>query len=140
MIRIDIDKIVEKSGLKKSFIAQELFPENGKKNEALQRVALGKGQLYAEQIVRLSEITGIVISDLFEGNPETWKMQTKEHICTFIRDTFRAEYDMQEQTLRLFAKETLFTEKYFHPRKSLVTIDEVIETLEENVKRYKKLN
>lgn len=132
MIRIDINEILKRTGLKSTFLAKELFPGNNYSSSALARISKGEANLDSEQIVRLSEVTGIAISDLFSGNYERWGMHSKDRTCYFSKGSYRAEYDMQKQLLSLFHEDTLFTEKYFMP-KSLLSLDEVIENLERNI-------
>lgn len=93
---IDVRSIITKSGLGIEETAFKLFPEHKNPYKALKRVMDGDGQLKAEEIARLSQITGFEISSLF--NPKIWDVEasaTEERQILRMRSgEFVAELDM----------------------------------------------
>lgn len=63
--RIDIRAVIDRSGLGINEVASQLFPEHQQPYQALRRVMNGEGELSESQIRRLSQITGVSITELF---------------------------------------------------------------------------
>lgn len=70
MQAINVRSIIVKSGLGIEETAAKLFPDHKDSYRALRRIMNGEGSLSAEEIVRLSQITGFEVSLLF--NPDIW--------------------------------------------------------------------
>jgi hypothetical protein len=65
MKKIDIEKILKTSTVSKKEMADTLFPEALHATVALGKVIKGKQLLNTQQVVKLSDITGIPIAELF---------------------------------------------------------------------------
>ncbi len=108
MATIRLKEIIETSGVERKEIARQLFPKNKFPDVALTRAVKGEGTLDADQISKLSLITGIPISELFSG--QKWKTVFKEGIHTFTNGDFKAELDTRTWTTKLFCNGSLFHE------------------------------
>ena len=110
MHKFKLSSIVEQHSLDTKTLALELFPENKYPMIALTRVMNGEALLNSEQISKLSFITGIPISVLFDG--EGWEsVPTKEeNIIIFQNGEYRAELDRSTWVTKLTHKGSIFHE------------------------------
>jgi len=65
MRTIELEKIIAKSGISITDMGRHLFPKVLQPYQAIQRVLKGETSLNTEQIVKLSEVTGVPIANLF---------------------------------------------------------------------------
>ena len=130
MKTINLKKIVEASDLSKKEIANHLFPDNKFPVLALDRVARNDAVLDANQISRLSAVTGISIGDLFGE----WKMESKTGFHKLSSGEYQAEIDSAKMILHIFHNKSLFHEEVIYDDK--VTISELINILNIQIENY----
>lgn len=112
MKTIDLDKIIKTKKLDKKELAQRLFPGNKYASLALNRVIKGDGFLDSNQIVLLSELTGIKIGNLYSGNE--WDLKNDKGLTVFTSGNFRAELDTNTWVTKVFDNDSLFHESVIH--------------------------
>lgn len=112
MKKINLLKILEKSKLDKSEVANQLFPGNKYPDLSLNRVIQGKSFLNSEQISKLSLLTGLSIQQLFE--PGNWSMRTYNNTFTFRKGDYRAELDLSNKRTLIFHNESIFHDEIIH--------------------------
>ena len=88
---MDLQKIIQASGMRSDFIARQLFPNNKHPYNALNRLLSGGGELKAGQLKRLAEILNTSV-DLLLGITAAKGRLTKNSI-TFLVDGFDVVYD-----------------------------------------------
>lgn len=133
MQTINLQKLIEERDLDRDVLAAELFPGHKFPNLALARVIQGKSVLDANQISRLAQITGLNISDLFEG--ATWKSEPlKKGLVTFTSGRYRAELDTQTLITKIYHIDTLFhTATMSH---ATITISDYLRSLDEIIFKH----
>ena len=112
MKTIDLDRIIKTKKLNKKELAQRLFPGNKYAPLALNRVIKGDGFLDSNQIVLLSELTGIKIGNLYSGNE--WDLKKDKGLTVFTSGNFRAELDTKTWVTKVFDNDSLFHESVIH--------------------------
>ena len=112
MKTIDLEKIIKTKKLDKKELAQRLFPGNKYASLALNRVIKGDGYLDSNQISLLSELTGIPIGNLYDGNE--WAMSNEKGLTVLTFDTFRAELNTETWVTKIFDNNSLFHESVIH--------------------------
>ena len=119
-------------------LAAELFPGNKYPSIALTRVINGETQLNADQVAKLSAMTGVPIENLYSG--EKWKAgRSKEGILTFENEDYKAELDQQSWITKIYHKDSLFFDEVIHNgsiplSEFLNQLDNLILNHKENVK------
>ena len=98
MNKFNLNSIIEYNKLDAKKVAAELFPENKYPMIAMTRVINGEALLNSEQISKLSFLTGIPISQLFESggwanlptksNDNTLRFENGDYTATLDRDTW----------------------------------------------------
>lgn len=88
---MDIQEIINRSGLRVDYVAGRLFPDNKRPYNALLRVMGGKGQLSASQIAALSEVTGLTPNELFAKGPK-WAGTLKNGSLVLRLGQYQVEY------------------------------------------------
>jgi hypothetical protein len=124
-MKINLTKIVEAMvadlGMSKKEIAVQLFPTNRHPDLALNRVMKEEGVLDADQISKLSFLSGIPIGRLFGD----WDMNTtKDGLHVFTNDQYRAELDTNTWTTKIFKSGSLSHELAIHS--GSITLSEFI--------------
>lgn len=136
MQKINLSKIIERSGIPATEIAEHLFPGNMYPRVALKRVENGDGSLNEEQISKLALLVGLSIEDLF--NNSTWKLDDiKDRRLCFVSGQYVAHYDKKTGLTSVFDKETLFHETVISIEgmglsQYLGMLDQIIEEHREN--------
>ena len=112
MIKIDLRKIVEQMDMSKKDIALQLFPVNKFPVLALNRVMSGDAVLDADQISKLSMLSGLSPNEMYSS----WSMKSKDGILIFTHDNYRAELNMNDWNTKLFYRDTLYHDFILHTR------------------------
>ena len=106
---IDLGLIISKLGLDVSFVAEQLFPQNKYPMLALNRVMEQETYLNEVQIAKLSAITGLTISDLF--NKDRWiYCGAEDNIHRFEFGEYTAELNLSTWVTKLFHLKSLHHE------------------------------
>lgn len=132
MKTIDLDGIIKKRNLDPNEIAKELFPSNRYPRLALNRVLKKKALLNADQISRLSAITGISISELYG---RAWKSSYKKDLHILTCGEFRAELDTTTWITRLYHNGSLCHEEILHS--GAIMLNEYISLLDKLTLKFK---
>jgi hypothetical protein len=88
---MELNKILQASGLRSDFIARKLFPENKHPYNALNRLLAGGGELKASQLITLAELLNTSVDTLLGTSAAKGRL-TKNSI-TFLVDGFDVVYD-----------------------------------------------
>lgn len=112
MDTINLKEIIERQELDVKEVAKNLFPGNDYPKLALDRILKNKAVLDANQISRLSAITGIPIGALYAGGQ--WKASYKKNLHTFRLGDFTAILDTDNWKTQMFHDDTLFHEEIYH--------------------------
>lgn len=136
MNTLNLKNIIETNGLDKTEIATELFPSNSYPMIALSRVIKGESQLNAEQISRLSLLTGIPISNLFDG--AKWKsvVQAPSTCIVFESESYRAELNMETMTSKIYDKDSLIHDSIVSDR--FLPMSEYLQNIDNLILKYKQ--
>ena len=132
MKRIDIKAIIKKYGLRKSDLAEELFPKNKHSRLALNRVIAGKGFLDERQIVKLSLLIGVSIESLFSSS--AWKQVTKGPYWVFTKGDYSAAFNIDNGITTIFHKDSLVQKNILSDR--AIPISEYLAALEKAIEDY----
>ena len=134
MKTIDLKSIIEKQELGVNEIARQLFPNNKYSRLALNRVMAGKAVLDANQISKLSLLTGIPIPFLFSGEEWGSKAVKDEHI--FTNGDFKAVLDTKTWTTKVFHLDSLFHESIIHS--GAIPISEYLDSINSIILKFVK--
>ena len=104
---IDLIKILDDTGLDTSTVAGRLFPNNGYPMAALTRILKGESFLDSQQLLTLSELTGVEICDMFTNS---WRGKAQKNQIILTRGSYKAIINLEENTARLFDNDSLFYE------------------------------
>lgn len=108
MKRIDIVGVCKAANLDLKLVAAQLFPKNTHPTLALNRVISksNKAVLDANQISKLSALTGVNIGDLF--TPNKWKTaKSSKNTLTFQSEEYLAELNTTDWTTKVFSNNGL---------------------------------
>jgi hypothetical protein len=133
MNKIKLKELIDKQGLDTKELAEQLFPQNKYPRLALNRVLAGGAVLDANQISKLSLLTGIPINELYSG--ENWKAQSTKGIHVFTNEAFRAELNTETWVTKIFHKESLFHESIIHT--GTMKLSEYFEQLNKIITNFK---
>lgn len=111
-MKIDLRKIVEQMEMGKKEIAIQLFPTNKFPVLALNRVMSGDAVLDADQISKLSMLSGLSPNEMYSS----WKMESRSGLHVFTNGNYRAELDMSRGTTKIYYKNTLDREFVIHDK------------------------
>lgn len=117
MKTINIEKIIEHAKLDKNEIAKHLFPKNKYPRLALNRVIDNDAVLDANQISKLSLLSGIPIAMLYSEDgwtDEAWSSEIEDHKIVFTNRHYKAELDTKTWSTKIFDKNSLFHEFVIH--------------------------
>lgn len=133
MKTIDLKKLIESSDLDSKEVAKQLFPKNKYPDLALNRVMKGLNVLDADQISKLSLLSGVPISELFSGGE--WKGSTAQNVHVFTNGEYRAELDPQTWITKVFHKGSLFHDSIIHSGST--PINEYLHELDQIIINFK---
>lgn len=110
---LNVKKILEDRGIKKSEVAQLLFPDVKFPLRAFARILTGEAELSASQVHILAERLGCDIVDLYEPNRWVWD-DTRSGKCVFIYGSnFRAEVNLETWETILYYKDNIIDHGIF---------------------------
>jgi hypothetical protein len=113
MASIDLENIIESSGISKNEIAAQLFPTNSHAYQALHRVIKGKTFLNSEQLSKLALIIGCSVGDLFAFGK--WSMVAKNtDELVMSKGDVSAVLDFESWITRVYHNGTLHHELHIH--------------------------
>lgn len=134
MQTIDLNKIIEESELDAVKVAEHLFPTNKYPRHALKRVLNGDANLDADQISRLSGLTGRSIASLYSGGG--WKGVVKKDKHIFTHGEYRAELNTETWVTEIFHNESLFHDSVIHT--GAVSLSEYLAELDRLIAEHKQ--
>jgi hypothetical protein len=88
---MDLQKILNQSGLRSEHVARQLYPENKHPYNAFLRVLNGKSQLNATQIMTLCDLTGLTPNELLNAGAR-WTGSLKNGTITLRVGEHVVEY------------------------------------------------
>lgn len=136
MRRIDLHKLIEDQQLDVKELAKALFPGNAHPDRALERHLKLMLELTESQIYKLSEMTGLTIMELFNGNGWDTRRPTKK-CWEFSFENFRAELDPKYWLVKVFDGNKLIHESIYSDEKS-IDVREFLTFLDGVVHKYKQ--
>ncbi len=86
MRKIDLERIIEKSGKNRTQIGKLLFADFSRPDMKLDRVLSGKDELTASQILTLSEFIGCSIDDLYGSFG--WHSKMRGNVLQFFSNDY----------------------------------------------------
>lgn len=113
MKTIDLNGIIIKQELDPKDVAQQLFPGNKYPKLALNRVLAGEAVLDANQISKLSLMTGLSVDQLYSENG--WTSTSKAGIIAFQNGEYKAELSTETWVTKIFHNGSLFHESVITP-------------------------
>lgn len=133
MNTIDLKKIISENDLDFKSVANELFPDNKYPALALNRVVKGEAFLDSNQIIKLSELSGVPIETLFYGGK--WKTTSKDKEITFTNGDYVAKLNTHSNMTRIFHKKNMIHEAIIH--KSTIPLSEYLNQIEKLINNHK---
>lgn len=133
MRTVDIPKIIQYSGIDAKVLAKELFPLHKFPSEALSRIVSGKSVLDANQLSRLSELTGQSVDTLFNRVP--WVASSKKDKIVFTAGDYTAELDTSKWTSKVYHNNSIFHETVLHSRS--IPLSEYLKAISEIIEKHK---
>lgn len=131
MQKIDVKKVCEVAELDYDEVAAHLFPDVGHARLALNR-AVKLGTLNANQISKLSLLSGIPIGQLFTG--AEWKANSKSNVHVFTNSEFTAELCTDTWTTKLYHNKSMFHEHILHDKR--ITLVKFIDMLNSEILKF----
>lgn len=132
MKKIKLQQIIESRKLDSKEIAKELFPSHKYPILALNRILAGEAVLDADQISRLSAVTGLSIDQLYGSS---WKTeQTTPGMITFSNDGYKAELDTKTWITKVYHNNSLFHESIICA--GTIALSKYIETLNDLITKH----
>ena len=121
--KIELALLVSESEYTTEQIAAALWPTNRHAILAYKRVAKGEAVLDANQIVKLSELLGLSIDDLFSKPP--WDIEAKKDILVLTKrnSAARIELDLNSKIAKNYESGGLDYKKVVMP--GWLTLDEI---------------
>lgn len=135
MSTLNLQKIIELHALNPKDLAPELFPENKYPMIALSRVLSGEAQLSADQVSKLSSMTGIPVEHLYSG-AKFKQSGTPDGLIKFDTDDYRAELDQTTWITKIYHKDTLFHDAIIH--NGAQPLSEYLQTLDTLILKHKQ--
>lgn len=135
MKKIDLQKIIDGESLTTKNVAEQLFPKTKYPNMALSRILKGLAVLDANQITKLSEMTKLTISQLFDY-PNGWvgkPINGREMVLE--SKGYKATLDMDTFVVTIEGKDTLFCEQAIIPK--ALPVSEFTEFLDNQILKFK---
>ena len=131
---IDLNQLIEDKDLDldKGEIAVQLFPDNKYPKLALDRVLRNESALDANQISKLSAITGVSVEDLFSGG---WKCSTTEDTWEFTKGDYKAVYKIKTKNTSIYRGGSLAHEFIIHS--STIPLSDYIRELKTQIEKLK---
>lgn len=111
-MKIELEKIIKRSGLDKKEVANQLFPENKFPVMALTRVLNEEALLDADQISKLALMLNVDVDDLYRDG---WHLQRVNTGHVFTRGDYVATLDTFSWTMRIHHKGSMFHEEVLCP-------------------------
>ena len=133
MKTIDVNGIISEQKLDLEEVAQQLFPGNKYPKLALKRVLAGEAVLDANQISKLSLMTGLSIDQLYSENG--WKSTSKSGVIIFQNGDYKAELSTKTWVTKIFHKGSLFHESVITP--GATPVSEYIKKLDSIIDKLK---
>lgn len=127
-MRFDLKKILKNAGLSEKEVARELFPLNNHPVQAFSRILNGTSKLDTDQVIKLSALSGMSISEMF-GEAKTMDYTKGTH--RIVTDMFTAELDFNNSRTRVYVGGSLRTELLLHTPS--ITLSEYILAIEEHL-------
>lgn len=130
MKTFDLQTLITRYNFDEGTLAKELFPKNKFAKNALTRVLSGVSYLDTWQLCKLSEITGLEISELFAN--DSWNKSISGNIIKFRRNNHRVELNMDTNMTEIFlsdkliAIETIISDRSIKLSEYLRLVDETI--------------
>lgn len=138
MQKIDLKQIIETSGLKKSYLAKNLFPDNKHPDRAINSVLNGSMNLDSVQISKLSELLSVPIGLLFTC--AEWGMSApsglNRRIVQFRTYDFFAELNLDTMTTTVSQNGLFLFETIAYPHG--VEINAYLSSLTDLIIKYKQ--
>lgn len=100
MQTIDLQKIIDAKGLLIKDLGKTLFPKTKYPYLAIRRIMMGKAFLSSEQVVKLSEATGIPVNFLF--NFGKWELDLQDKKMKAVSGEITAELNTETWETQLF--------------------------------------
>jgi len=115
MNNINLNRIIEEKNLDVKALAQELFPTVKFPKLALNRILSGEAFLDTNQLSKLSFITGIPISELFESGDWETSLGTAG-LHHFTNGKYKATLDTTTWVTKIYMNDSLFHDAVIHDR------------------------
>lgn len=100
MQTINLQKIIDAQGILIKDLGRILFPKTKYPYLAIRRIMMGKAFLSSEQVVKLSEVTGIPVNFLF--NFGKWEIALQDKKMKAISGEITAELNTETWETQLF--------------------------------------
>ena len=100
MQTIDLQKIIDAKGILIKDLGRELFPKTKYPYLAIRRIIKGKAFLSSQQVIRLSEFTGIPVNFLFSFGK--WELKLSDNKMIASAGEITAELNTESWETQLF--------------------------------------
>jgi hypothetical protein len=129
---MNLSKVITKTGLSNTEVANHLFPSNRHPYHALNRVINGISKLDVDQAKILAELANISINELYSG---VWKHETVENVHIFKRDNFEARLNTRTWVTTVRKSNSLIHDAILHG--GSITLSEYIASIEKIIEKCK---
>lgn len=113
----DISKVIQHFKLDVNSVAEALFPNVRYKKLALDRIIKGEATLNTDQLMKLAELAGVIVGDLF--SIDSWKGGIEDNCLTFIKGEYKAKLNYNGSWLSVYKDNELIKQEMFTPNMSL---------------------
>lgn len=132
-MKIDINKVIDRTGLDIKEVARELFPGSGYPDSALKRVIDGRQKLYIDQAAKLANMAGISVDEML--NSKGWRIEGGLTGLQLTRNGYRALFNHHNGELRIFDRDTTKYETLYVV--DIVTVSEFLNKIDGVINNFK---
>lgn len=134
---LNIEKIIQDSGLDINAVAAELFPKNKYPTLALNRVFANESQLDVDQLAKLAALLGVPTYRLLRDN--TWEIKSKgKDVLEMRMGDYKVLINYKENNSKIFHKGSLFHETLLH--KNSIPLSQYISSINQIINTHKDGN
>ena len=144
MSSFNINKIMEKYSLEADDTDCVSFPNVKYPEMAFDRILKGEANLDTDQIERLADFIGVMVSDLFLV--DDWKGLSEDNCIVFIKGQYKIKLNYNEVYLSIYKNNTLLYKGLIIPvakselNFTVLTVEQFIDYINNFIKDYENGN
>lgn len=134
--KFDINEIIKHYKLNTDEVAEVLFPNVRYKQSAFKRILTGEAFLDTNQLQKLADLAGVLISDLFLH--DEWKGSREDGCMIFVKGNYKAKLNYNGVYLTLYEGSEVINQEL--TAANSITINSFINHINNLIKDYERTN